>query len=160
MEVTTTAAIELLHYFRPGEEARMLARCQFNLARDGGCGAHLTYPIKGYPWRRNPVRMHQFKIPPEEAEELFHEVAEMPQRFPEECRADDVLWSDDTEKANGVTRDAEGMACHTLAIYQPDGTTRRYFSMREDSPALRASKLFATVCRLIGPLERLDGADL
>ena len=39
----------------------MLARCQFG-AKEGRCGATLTYPIKGYPWRNNVVKSYEFKL--------------------------------------------------------------------------------------------------
>ena len=72
---------ERLFYFRPGEEARMLARLQFGLERNGKCGATMTYPIKGYPWRRNPVRSYEFHLTAAEASEFFDEVATMRERY-------------------------------------------------------------------------------
>ncbi len=146
-----------LFYFRPGEEARMLARCQFGLERDGRCGATMTYPIRGYPWRRNPVRTYKFHVQPEEAYVLFEEVATMPERYPTECLKDDALWSDQSERANGITRHkATGKLCHTLAIYRGPGEAVVYFSMEEDSPALRSSGLYRTVATLIAPYERIS----
>ena len=57
-----------LFYFMPGEEARMLARCQFGLSEDGNGGALITYPIKGCPWRRNVMRSFSFPFTKEQAE--------------------------------------------------------------------------------------------
>ncbi len=149
---------EHLQYFRPGEEARMLARCQFGLSRDGRCGATMTYPIEGFPWRRNPSKSFEFEIDPELTKTLFDEVADMQEAHPDHCLTDDVLWCDHSEKANGITRDQKtDTLCHTIAIYDGDWqSTRHYYSMKEDSDVLRSSKLFETVMSLIKPHERLQ----
>jgi len=148
---------EQLYYFRPGEERRMLARCQFGLLRDGRCGASLTYPIKGYPWRRNPWRSYEFEIESILAGVLFNEVAEMLQNHPTHCLPNEVLWSDHSEKANGITRDCEtDTPCHTIGIYDCDWEPKYYYSMRENSEVLRSSRIFSTVMSLIEPYERLE----
>ena len=135
----------------------MLARCQFGLKRDGKCGAMMTYPIKGYPWRRNPVHSYEFRLKPEEATELFEEVAAMRNRYPDQCLENEALWSDQAEKANGITRHSRtGKLCHTLAIYRASGEAVVYFSMEEDSPALCGSRIYRTVTALIAAHEKLS----
>ena len=42
----------------------------------------------------------------QEANGLFDEVAKMPEKFPDQCLDDEVLWSDQSEKANGIIRHA------------------------------------------------------
>jgi hypothetical protein len=122
----------------------------------------MTYPIKGHPWRRNPVRTYEFHWTPEEANALFNEVAAMPERYPGECLNDDVLWSDQSEKANGITRHREtGKPCHTLAIYRAPGETLVYFSIEEDSIALRNSSIYKMFTTLIAPHESiLNGTEM
>jgi hypothetical protein len=146
-----------LYVFRPGEEARMLARCQFSVHEDGRCGATLTYPIKGHPWRRNVMRSYAF--PPlgkETRDLLFAEVHRMRREHPEQCLASKQLWSDTSERANGITRDkATGTLCWTLGILVEGGPPAEYFAMREDSEVLVASALYTTICRLIEPFEKL-----
>lgn len=56
---TLKQKIEGAFVFRPGEERRMLTRCQFGITEEG-CGATFTYPIKGMPWRRNVVKSFRF----------------------------------------------------------------------------------------------------
>jgi hypothetical protein len=145
-----------LNYFRPGEEARMLARCNFRLEPNGKCVVWMNYPIKGYPWRHNPIRIYEFYLTPTEALELFDEVKNMQARFPKDCLDDSVLWSDQSEKANGITRHMKtGKLCHKLAVYQATGEAVVYFSMEEDSEALCSSRLYTAVTKLIAPLETL-----
>jgi hypothetical protein len=117
----------------------------------------MTYPIEGFPWRRNPSRSLEFVIDPELAAILFDEVEHMQKNHPDHCLPDDVLWSDHSEKANGITRDQESdTLCHTIAIYEADWqSTRYYYSMKEDSVVLRSSKLFETIMSLIKPHESL-----
>src|ERR1700730_1208055 len=104
-----------LFYFRPGEERRMLARCQFGIDEQGRCGAILTYPIEAYPWRRNISKSFRFDLSPEEQAALFTEVRRLKTEHPEECLADANLWSDASEKANGITRDRKtGTLCYTI----------------------------------------------
>jgi len=116
----------------------------------------MTYPIKGYPWRRNPVRSYEFHLTPEETSGLFEEVATMRERCPGECLDHEALWSDQSEKANGITRQAKtGKLCHTIAIYRAPGEAVVYFAMVEDSVALRESRLYRTVAALTAPFEVL-----
>jgi hypothetical protein len=134
----------------------MLARVQFGLKRDGKCGAIITYPIKGYPWHHNPTRSYEFQLTTEEASELFEEVTKLPQKYPEECLNNEVLWSDQSEKANGITRHVKtGKLCHTIGIFRTSGKTPVYFSMEEDSTGLRESRLYKTVSALISPYKVL-----
>ncbi len=148
---------EHLQYFRPGEESRMLARCQFALTRDGKCGAMMTYPMKGFPWRRNPSKSFEFEISVDLAESLFDEVASIKECAPDHCLDDTALWCDHSEKANGITRDDKtNTLCHTIAVYDGDQQSSiHYYSMKEDSEVLRSSELFKTIMSLIAPHERL-----
>jgi hypothetical protein len=144
-----------LFYFRPGEEARMLTRCQFG-AREGRCGATLTYPIKGYPWRNNVVKSYEFKLDQEAIDALFAEVHRIRKEHPDQCLTHEQLWSDATEKANGITRDrGTGTLCYTISIFRDDGPPEEQFALREDSPALLSSKLFQVISSLIAPYETL-----
>ena len=145
-----------LFYFRPGEEHRMLARCQFGINEQGKCGATLTYPIEGYPWRRNIQKSFEFDLGPEERAALFAEVRRLRAEHPGECLANEDLWSDASEKANGVTRDRKsGTLCHTIGIRGDQGEWKEYFSMRENSRALVDSTLYKTISKLIQPYEKL-----
>ncbi len=134
----------------------MLARCQFGIDVTGRCGASLTYPTKGYPWRNNIVKHFEFHLSKEETAHLFREVRRLKAEHPSECLANDQLWSDSSEKANGITRDSTGTLCHTIGISEDGGHWEEHFAMREDSDALLQSSLYQAIARLIGPHERLD----
>jgi len=145
-----------LFYFRPGEEARMLARCQFSVGEDGRCGAILTYPIKGMPWRRNVVRSYEFCLPEETKALLFADVHRIRTEFPAECLSNEQLWSDSSEKANGITRDrATGTLCYSIAIYVEGGKPEESYALRENSKALLESVLYRTISALTTPYEKL-----
>lgn len=145
-----------LFYFRPGEEKRMLARCQFGVNVQGQCGATLTYPIKGYPWRRNIVKSYEFDLSGDEKQRLFSEVQRIRREHPHECLSNEQLWADASEKGNSISRDrGTGTLCYTIGVYRPSGETEEYYAMRENSPALVASFLFKTIVRLLEPYERL-----
>tara|TARA_R110002111_G_C5996863_1_gene372612 strand:- start:2800 stop:3210 length:411 start_codon:yes stop_codon:yes gene_type:complete len=136
----------------------MLARCQFGLSPDGKCGAILTYPIKGYPWRRNPMKSIDFYIGQDLATEIFKEIPMIRENNPTECLTDDTddLWSDTSEKANGITRDiATNTLCYTIGIYDVDGNPREYYSVKENSKALLNSKIYNTVTGLVADYETI-----
>ena len=117
----------------------------------------MTYPIEGFPWRRNPCKSSEFEIGAELSTCLFDEVATIQECSPGHCLPDDVLWCDHAEKANGITRDQEtDTLCHTIAIYDRDWQSTIYYSMKEDSEVLRSSRLFETVMSLIAPHESLE----
>jgi hypothetical protein len=144
-----------LLYFRPGEEARMLARCQFGLGLDGKGGATLTYPIKGMPWRRNIMKNYAFNFSEEEAALLFSDVHRIRAEFPAECLSNEQLWSDSSEKANGITRDRKtGTLCYSIAIYVERGNPEESYALRENSEALLESTLHRTISALIAPYEK------
>jgi hypothetical protein len=144
-----------LLYFRPGEEARMLARCQFG-AKDGRCGATLTYPIRGYPWRNNVMKSYQFNLDQTAIDALFADVHRIRKEYPDECLAHDELFNDASEKANGITRDrSTGTLCYSISIFL-DHAPEEQFSLREDSPALLQSTLFQVISSLIAPYETLQ----
>ncbi|MBA3662565.1 MAG: hypothetical protein H0W64_12660 [Gammaproteobacteria bacterium] len=144
----------ILYYFRPGEEARMLARCQFGINGKRECGAILTYPIKGYPWRKNIIKDFTFNLDRDVIATLFGEVVRLKTYFPNECLTNDQLWSDKSEKANAITREAtSGILCHTIGTMRNGKDWDEYFSMREDSQALLSSMLYITIARLIAPYE-------
>ena len=145
-----------LVFFRPGDGSRMLARCQFGVDQTGRCGAVFTYPIPGYPWRRNVVKSFDFTLSEADRDLLFDEVTRLRREHPTECLSDDRLWSDHSEKANGVTRETtSGVLCVTIAVYGPAGEKYEYFSMREDSDALLRSPLYRIIMNLIEPHETL-----
>ena len=134
----------------------MIARCQLGFEDNGRCGAIMTYPIKGYPWRRNPVRFYEFQIDAERLDLIFREVVDLPRKQPKHCLDDSVLWVDATEKANGITRDDDtDTLCHTISMCR-EGELTSHFSMREDSDALRGSELYRVVMDLIKPYETLE----
>jgi len=122
----------------------------------GGCGATLTYPIKGYPWRNNVMKSFEFSLSEEEKAALFADVRRLKAQHPQDCLIDDQLWSDSSEKgANGITRDrSTGTLCHTIGIIGDGGQFEERFSMREDSEALLNSSLYKTISTLISPYEK------
>lgn len=145
-----------LFYFRPGEEARMLARCQFGLGMDGKGGATLTYPIKGMPWRRNIMKSYALNVSKEETALLFADVHRIRAESPTECLSNEQLWSDSSEKANGITRDRDtGTLCYSIAIYVEGGNPEESYALRENSEALLESALYRTISALITPYEKL-----
>jgi hypothetical protein len=149
-----TAGKQLI-IFRPGEEHRMLARCQFG-AKDGACGATFTYPIKGMPWRRNVVKSFWFDISADQIDLLFAEISRIKSEHPEECLLPSDVCSDASEKANGITRDrATGKLCFTLGIFVATGKPELQYCLREDAPALLQSALFKMFSELVAPHETL-----
>lgn len=135
----------------------MLARCQFGCDEDiASCGATLTYPIKGMPWRRNNMRSYAFDLDAETIAALFTDVARIRIVYPEERLETEALWSDFSDKANAVTRDrATDTLCYTVGIYRGDGQTEDYYCLRETSKALLTSKIYNTFSALIAPYELL-----
>jgi hypothetical protein len=133
----------------------MLARCQFGV-RDGRCGATFTYPIKGYPWRKNIVKSYEFNLDQASIDLLFAEVSRIRNEHPDQCLSHEELWSDASEKANGITRDRmTGTLCYTISILRDHGPPEEQFSLREDSPALLNSALFRVISSLVAPYEKI-----
>ncbi len=101
------------------------------------------------------MRIYELHMEPALASELFTEVSEMQEHFPHQCLTSQ-LWSDQTERgSNAITRDSNGVTCHSIYIIATDGSDTHNYSMREDSTALRNSKLFMAVTALISPYETL-----
>ncbi|MFN0303292.1 MAG: hypothetical protein ACKVQU_23370 [Burkholderiales bacterium] len=135
----------------------MLARFQFGVAADGRCGATMTYPIQGYPWRRNMVKSYEFQLSTEEKALLFSEVRRLKAEHATDCLSNNQLWSDSSEKGNAIAQDrSTGTLCHTIGI-SAHGEWQEYFSMRDASDALLNSALYQTISRLVSPHENHDG---
>ena len=145
-----------LYFSRPGEEARMLARCQFRIDKLGNCTATFTYPKKGLSWRRNTIKTYAFDLDEPLRAVLFNEVERLRRDAPDECLGDAMLWSDTSEIANAITRDRKsGKLCVEIAVVKQGGEVTQRYSMREDSPALLSSILYKTISSLIQPYEKI-----
>lgn len=146
-----------LFFFRPGEESRMLARCQFTLNMNGACSAIMTYPIKGNPWRRNICRHYNFTLDEETTTLLFSEFFRIWRDFPGECIPNNQTWSDTSEEVNNITRDRKSNTlCYSIGIYSEDtGDWEEYFWIRENSEVLLNSELYKIISDLITPYEKL-----
>jgi hypothetical protein len=135
----------------------MLARCQIGVDEAGRCAATFTYPIRGYTWRRNVMKSFEFELPEADRALLFRDVTRLREEHPAECLQNDQLWSDTSEKGNGVTRDrTSGTVCVTIGVFGTAGETYEYFAMREDSNALLGSSMYRVIKQLIDPHERLS----
>lgn len=133
----------------------MLARLQFGADESGNCGATLTYPISGMPWRRNIMKFFTFDIGAETAAKLFAEVTRLRVEHPRECLSEEDLWSDKSEKGNGITRDRKsGTLCYSIAIHRDDGGFDEQYSIKEDSTPFLASDLYRVIADLVAPHER------
>lgn len=135
----------------------MLARLQFGCEEDGKCGAILTYPIPGMPWRRNIWRSFNFDVGAETAALLFSEVKRLRLEYPRECLTNvNKLWNDTSEKGNGIARDRKsGTPCYSIAISRDDGGFDEQYFIKENSDALLNSALYRVVSDLVAAHERL-----
>jgi hypothetical protein len=142
-------------FFRPGEEARLLARCQFDIDKRGRCVATFTYPTKSLGWRRSAMKSHELPVDGETKNRLLVDVQRLRRSFPSECLGERLLWSDTTESGNTITRDEKtGKLCVRIAVIGEGGELVEDFWMREDSPALVSSVLYKTITELIAPYEK------
>jgi len=124
---------------------------------DGRCGASLTYPIKGYPWRRNPTKSVESQLTTKDAALLFAEPSRILAEYPEHCLTNEALWSDSSEKANGITRDrVTNTLCWTIGVMVAHAKPEAYFALRENSLALTNSALYLYVMKLIAPYEQFS----
>lgn len=138
-----------LYVFRPGEASRDLPRWQFGLKEDGHCGALVTHPIRGMPWRHTRHSQTEAHLEPTTAAALFEEVLGLPDRFPAECLVHGQLWADMTERGNSITRDNQSnVLCITIGVLER-GEWLCHYSMKETSPALLDSRFFRFVNGLV-----------
>jgi hypothetical protein len=100
------------------------------------------------------MRRFEYCLTPEVAERLFDEVRRIRADYPTEC-LNDGLWSDQSERANGVTRDAAGVLCLTVGLIREDGAWEEYYSLRENSSVWLGSTLHQVLSELIVPHETL-----
>lgn len=143
-----------LYFFWPGESALGRPLLQFGLYEDGRCGLTLTMPFPGCTWRHVRNRSIEQSLAAEETAELFREIESMPQRHPGNCRANDDLWADPSEKANSVTRDGKtNTPCVTLGI-QSGSAFSVYFSLLQDDPVFLDSRICRQVMSMRKELEK------
>jgi hypothetical protein len=134
-----------LHVFRPGEAVRNQPRWQFGMDEDGRCGVYISIPIPGVSWRHTRNRTLAWQLDRNAASALFDEAMTLPERFPNECLHGDALWSDQTEPANGITRDREtDTACVTISVSER-GQRLSDYSLKETSHALKSFELYRVI---------------
>ena len=135
----------------------MLARLHFGCDEGGKCGATLTYPIQGMPWRRNIIKSFEFDVGAEAAEQLFSEVTRLRMEHPRECLTNvNKLWNDTSEKGNGIARDRRsGTSCWSIVIARDDGGFDEQYFIKENSDALLNPALYRVVTDLVAEHERL-----
>lgn len=132
----------------------MIARLQFGAEESGQCGAILTYPILGMPWRRNIIKSFSFDIGAATGAKLFAEVTRLRDEHPGECLPVEELWNDTSEKGNGITRDrASGTLCYSICVQRDDGSFDPEYSIKEDSGPFLASDLYRIIAELVDPYE-------
>ena len=131
--------------FHPGEAARNLPRWQFGMDESGRCGIVASIPIPGVSWRHVRKKAFGWQLDQMAASALFDEAMTLPECFPNECLHHDLLWSDHTEPANGITRDIEtNTRCLTISVFERGQQVSNY-SVKETSLALRSSKLHRVI---------------
>jgi FKBP-type peptidyl-prolyl cis-trans isomerase len=134
-----------LHVFRPGEAVRNQPRWQFGMDEDGRCGVYISIPIPGVSWRHTRNRTLAWQLDRNAASALFYEAMTLPERFPNECLHGDALWSDQTEPANGITRDREtDTPCVTISVSER-GQRLSDYSLKETSHALKSFELYRVI---------------
>ena len=102
------------------------------------------------------MKSYEFSLAEETRNLLFAEIHRIRAEHPAECLSNEQLWSDASEKANGITRDrATGTLCYSIAIYVDAGQPEDAYALREDSKALLESSLYRTISSLIEPYEKL-----
>jgi hypothetical protein len=140
-----------LFVFHPGEAARSIARWRFYLEENGRGGALIDFPIPGMTWRHTRRESVSVQVDHAAAMALFESAINLPRQFPAECLAREELWADSSEPANSVTRDrATNSRCITISVSEQRLDTS-YYSMSENSRALRDSELYRRINSLLEP---------
>ena len=77
------------------------------------------------------VKSYEFSLDQETIDLLFAEVARIRKEHPEQCLTLEQLWSDTSEKANGITRDrSTGTLCYTVSIFRDHHMPEEQFALR------------------------------
>jgi hypothetical protein len=138
-----------LFVFHPGEAARNLPRWQFGLQEDGRCGAIVTHPVPGMPWRHTRHSHVESCLDRTTTQLLFENALELPTSFPEDCLGDTDLWADMTEKGNAITREKRyNTLCLTISVMER-GQRLCYYSMTETNRALQDSHILRVINSLV-----------
>jgi hypothetical protein len=83
------------------------------------------------------MKHYLFDLPPDRIELLFVDAERIPKEHPLECLAHDQLWSDSSEKANGITRDrATGELCYSVAIFHQGHQPQIQFAFARKQPRI------------------------
>lgn len=132
----------------PGEAARHQPRWQFGLGEDGCWGIMFTHPIPGMPWRHARHSHMEGRIDSESVRSMFDAALALRRLFPGDCRHNEELWSDMTERGNAITRDrAANTLCLAIGVLER-GQWLMYFSWAETSRAIHESLLMQRIASL------------
>jgi hypothetical protein len=141
-----------LMVFHPGEQARNLARWQFNISEAQSVGGvFITHPVPGATWRHARGKFVELNLNIEQVQELFQSVYSTLTYHPAECLRNDQMWADATEKANSVTRDQATGTLSITVYLQERGAIVPSYGLRETSPVLLNSRFYQIISSILEP---------
>jgi peptidylprolyl isomerase len=139
----------LISVFIPGSVKDSKVRCQATLGADGHGSAFITRPRPDGSWRRCSFVPVWLTPDPQRCTSIIEEMRTLPNQRPDDCLSNDVLWSDSSEPANGITRDlATNTPCVTIR-FGDFSSPQQYFSIKSTSRLWRDSPLRAELLRLL-----------
>jgi hypothetical protein len=97
-------------------------------------------------WRHAVTKNHEGALSPESTEQVFSGITTFLELHPSECLDSQALWSDSSERGNGVTRDTlTGTLCLTVGITTAAGVFTTYYAVRETCRALHEAEFFRLI---------------
>lgn len=135
--------------FIPGIAAESRPRVQMSLSSSGPSGAMITRARPDGSWRKAPTVCVSCDFEAAEFSNLLDEATTLPDLFPDESLANDLLWADASETANSVTRDqATDTPCISISVALP-GKHPVHYSVKQDSAAWTGSILRSFIVRCL-----------
>jgi hypothetical protein len=139
----------LMTVFIPGSVQDSKVRCQLTISSDGRASGFITRPRPDGSWRKCSLTPVWLTADPELCMQLIAEIRTYSEQLPDECLANDVLWSDSSEPANGIAKDlATDTPCISIS-FGDYGADQQHFSIKSTSGIWRDSILRAELLRLL-----------
>ena len=102
-------------------------------------------------WRQTRKKGVELTVGPAQLVEMLQSVQSTLAEFPNECLFEDQLWSDSSEKANGVTRDRlTDSLCVTVTLWD-QGVRVCHYSLPEESSILLGARFYQVITSALAP---------
>ncbi|NVN91361.1 MAG: FKBP-type peptidyl-prolyl cis-trans isomerase [Desulfuromonadales bacterium] len=138
-----------------GEAARKLPRWNIGIVNDGQYQITVNYPIPGMTWRHTRNRIYNGQLSQEEMDQVFEEIQNFPQAFPNDVVPYECVWADMSEPAGNTPRErSTNCLCIYVSFYKGTSPYASFY-VTEENHSFQKTTLYRLISSVLRQQEML-----